>query len=101
MCSEQQPISEHREGTIHFLPDMEEVIKSCPGLRVYHSGCTENGFRPPTVDAVNLDLELTNASSEPVPESVDKGNNFSDKLLYIYTSGTTGLPKAAVIKHSR
>ncbi len=83
------------------MPELTEAIRSCPNLKVYHSGSTQNGFRPPTPESVNLDLELINSSSDPVSDSVDKCNNFSDKLLYIYTSGTTGLPKAAVIKHSR
>ena len=81
--------------------ELAEVLQACPNLKVYHSGDPANGHRPPTPDSINLDLELVNSSSDPVPESVEKCTNFGDKLLYIYTSGTTGMPKAAVIKHSR
>ena len=49
--------------------------------------------------SVNLDVELKQASSGPLPGPQRCG--YTDKMLYIYTSGTTGLPKAAVIKHSR
>ena len=78
---------------------MQNVVNDLPEVDLYASGPSQNSVK--SNKTVPLDLELVNASIEPVPQSIQKCTNFNDKLLYIYTSGTTGLPKAAVIKNSR
>ena len=82
-----------------FREAVQNVVNDLPEVDLYASGPSQNSVK--SNKAVPLDLELVNASIEPVPQSIQKCTNFNDKLLYIYTSGTTGLPKAAVIKNSR
>jgi len=75
------------------MTDIQPELPS--NVRLYSSGQTR------VTRAENLASLLSGQSLGPVPESVTRSLQFSDKLLYIYTSGTTGLPKAAVIKNSR
>jgi len=82
-----------------FHEAVQNVVNDLPEVDLYASGPSQNSVK--SNKTVPLDLELVNASIEPVPQSIQKCTNFNDKLLYIYTSGTTGLPKAAVIKNSR
>lgn len=57
-----------------------------PSIQLFVSGAKTSSVRGVT----NLDPEIVNSISDPLPESVQKLNHFNDKLLYIYTSGTTG-----------
>jgi len=50
---------------------------------------------------VDLDVELSCLSPEPVDPALRDGMTAANKCFYIYTSGTTGLPKAANISHLR
>lgn len=58
-----------------------------PGLKLFVSGSKTSSVGGVT----NLDPEIVNSNSDPLPDSVQKLNHFNDKLLYIYTSGTTGI----------
>ena len=84
-----------------FLEAVQEVKADLDlvHIKVFTSGHNTQIVIPSGV--VELEKELANSPTEPVPMSVQTCSNFNDKLLYIFTSGTTGLPKAAVIKHSR
>ena len=84
-----------------FLEAVQEVKDDLDlvHIKVFTSGHNTQIVIPSGV--VELEKELANSSTEPVPMSVQTCSNFNDKLLYIFTSGTTGLPKAAVIKNSR
>lgn len=75
------------------MTDIQPELPS--NVRLYSCGQTR------VSRAENLASLLSGQSLGPVPDSVTRSLQFSDKLLYIYTSGTTGLPKAAVIKNSR
>lgn len=81
-----------------FLDIVQEVKEDLGQIKVFTSGPLPTQVNNSEVD---LDKELTNYPTDPVPASVQTCSNFNDKLLYIFTSGTTGLPKAAVIKNSR
>ena len=83
-----------------FLETVQQVKDDMTHVKVFTSGHHSSSLQRPS-NLVNLDEELTNSPTNPVPPSVQTCSNFNDKLLYIFTSGTTGLPKAAVIKHSR
>lgn len=86
------------ENAVYGATDM------LPNVNLYQSGISQNSFHSLGSDEskiVCLDKLLEKSSANPIPESVQKQLNFTDKMLYIYTSGTTGLPKAAVVKHSR
>ena len=74
-----------------------------PNVHLYKSGISQNSLHSLGSESkiLCLDKLLEKSSISPIPESVQKQLNFTDKMLYIYTSGTTGLPKAAVVKHSR
>lgn len=59
---------------------------------------TTGGVLEGTMD---LDVELSCLSPEPIDPALREGMRAADKCFYIYTSGTTGLPKAANISHLR
>ena len=80
---------------ISAISDIQSELPS--HVRMYSCGQTSDRV----AGAVNLQSQMSGQSVGPVPDSVTKRLQFTDKLLYIYTSGTTGLPKAAVIKNSR
>ena len=89
-----------------FLETVQQVKDDMTHIKVFTSGHHSSSLQYPgsagmIPNLVNLDEELTNSPTNPVPTSVQTCSNFNDKLLYIFTSGTTGLPKAAVIKNSR
>ena len=87
-----------------FLEAVQEVQDDLVHIKVFTSGHHTNISTQiviPSGEVVDLEKELTNSPTDPVPLSVQTCSNFNDKLLYIFTSGTTGLPKAAVIKNSR
>ena len=68
-----------------ILPEMDSNVK------LFVSGSNPDGLPSSVLRGVtNLDPEIVNSISEPLPESVQNLNHFTDKLLYIYTSGTTG-----------
>lgn len=77
------------------ISDIQPELPS--SVRLYSCGQTSTKL----TRAEDLSCLMAGQSRGPVPESVTRRLQFSDKLLYIYTSGTTGLPKAAVIKNSR
>ena len=80
-----------------FLDIVHDVKEDLGQIKVFTSGYNSTQLK----SGVDLDKELANYPTDPVPTSVQTCSNFNDKLLYIFTSGTTGLPKAAVIKNSR
>ncbi len=69
-----------------ITPEIESSVK------LYVSGSNPDGMKGSALRGrvTNLDPEIVNSISEPLPESIQKLNHFTDKLLYIYTSGTTG-----------
>ena len=84
------------ETMMMMVSAMTDIQPELPSnVRLYSCGQTR------VSRAENLASLLSGQSLGPVPDSVTRSLQFSDKLLYIYTSGTTGLPKAAVIKNSR
>jgi solute carrier family 27 fatty acid transporter 1/4 len=72
--------------------EVSEVVKSISSeiganVKLYVSGSNSSS----DLDRVTiLDPEIASMSHEALPESIQKLNHFTDKLLYIYTSGTTG-----------
>ena len=71
---------------IHEIsPEIDSSVK------LFVSGPNPDGLKSSLLRGVtNLDPEIVNSISDPLPDSVQKMNHFNDKLLYIYTSGTTG-----------
>ncbi|GAA5977527.1 hypothetical protein JCM10908_005002 [Rhodotorula pacifica] len=84
------------------------LSQSLPSLRFirwvdsFYSGSPgEKSVSVSEGEIVLTEAELSQCSTERVPDERRKGITWHSPCVLIYTSGTTGLPKAAITLHSR
>ena len=85
----------------HIIVDAG-LLDSFSGAQPHISGNAElwcHGAAPEGFQ--QIDTELDQLSSDPVPDEKLPKLTTEDRCLFVYTSGTTGLPKAANINHYR